>query len=161
MAAGSYFAWVPVDLDRSYENGTQEIDEAASQTFKRGTPVVLDSAGRVAACGTSPSLIYGVACTAGQNGTAGQYKTIVLPLGASGKWRIPLLEALAQNMLGQAGGDLGILVDATTGFWYGSTADAGAQCRVVDWVKPPAGMNIGDTKAPVVVVFHTTKIQVI
>ena len=159
MAVGAHFAWTPKD-PAVWTNGTIEYPEAATQTFKRGTPVVLDSNGRIAACGASPASIFGVAATAGQNGSAGQYTTIVIPLRANQLWRMSLLEALTQNLFGQSGGKVGIVKDATTGFWYASTADTGDQVVLVDYVQGPAGMVIGDTIAPVYVEFVSTVLQV-
>lgn len=163
MAVGAYQPWIAHDQS-IYNTGGQRFPEAASQTFKRGTPVLFDSNGRIATVGTSPALIYGVAMEDGHNNsTAGGSNIHVAQIRVNEKWVITLLEALAQNMLGLAGGDLGVLIDATTGFWYGSTADAGAQCRVVDYVQGPfpAGFAIGDTKASVIVEFHSTKLQVV
>lgn len=160
MAVGAYQAWLPRD-PKIFVSGLVEYPEAASQTYARGTPVVLDSNGRIAAAGASPSSIFGVAGESGQNGTAGQFNTRVWPLRANDIWQLTLNEALAQNLIGQAGGDLGVVKDATSGFWYGSTGDGGAQCRIVDYLQGPAGFNIGDTKATVFVMFHTTKLQVL
>lgn len=160
MAVGAYFAWLPHD-QIIYNSGCESIPEAASLTIKRGTPVIKDANGRVDAAGASPALIYGVAAEDGHNGTAGQYELLVWPLRVNQKWRICLLEALAQNLLGLAAGDCGIVKDATTGFWYASTADGGAQCRIVDYVKGPAGFTIGDTKAAGIFHFHSTKLQVV
>lgn len=160
MAAGAYVAWLPRD-PQILISGFREYPEAATQTYKRGTPVTLDSNGRIAAAGASPNPIYGVAGEDGQNGTAGQYLTRVYPLRANQEWQIALTNTLAQNLIGQAGGDLGVVKDATSGYWYGDTGDGGAQCRIVDYLQGPAGFAIGDTKALVFVVFHTTKLQVI
>lgn len=158
MAVGAYGPILPRD-PHTFTGGLLEYPEAASQTFTRGTPVIIDANGRVAAAGAAPALIFGIACDPGQNGTAGQYNTRVWPLRASEQWQISLLEALAQTQIGLV--DAGVVKDATTGYWYASTADAGAQARIVDYLKAPAGLNIGDTKATIYVVFHTTKIQVI
>lgn len=157
---GAYQAILPRD-QRDYDGGILSYPEAASQTFKRGTPVILDSAGRIAAAGTDPALIFGFSVEEGHNGTAGQYDALVTPLRASSQWQITLLETLAQNLIGLAAGDCGLVKDATTGFWYASTANAGAQFRLVDYLKGPAGFAIGDAKVTGYFIPHTTKIQVI
>lgn len=159
MAVGAYFAWYAFDQD-IYKECTESHPEAASLTIKKGTPVIKDTNGRIDAAGTSPSLIYGVALEDGHNGTAGQYNILVARLRGGDTWVIPQLEATAQNQFGLAAGDLGVVKDATTGLWYGSTADAGAQCRSRGYISKPNGMDLGDTKAPVFVQFHTTKLQV-
>jgi hypothetical protein len=163
MSVGAYQPWIAFDQS-IYNTGGQRFPEAASMTLKRGTPVLFDSNGRIANVGTSPALIWGVALEDGHNDpVAGHSNIHVQQIRVNEKWVITLLEALAQNMMGLAGGDLGVLIDATSGFWYGSTADAGAQCRIVDYVPGPfpAGFAIGDTKASVVVEFHSTKLQVV
>lgn len=159
MAAGAYFAWYPFDQS-VYTHCNEEQPEAASLTVKRGTPIVLDTNGRIDALGASAGTPYGVITATGQNGTAGQYKNVITRLRAGDVWVIPLLEALAQNLMGQSGGNLGLVKDATTGFWYGSTANSDAQCRIVDWVQIPGGLTIGDTVTAVKVVFHEDKIQI-
>lgn len=160
MAAGQYFGWYPFDQSAINEC-THSHPEAASFAAKRGTPVLKDTNGRIDVCGTSPALIYGVTLEDGHNGTAGQYNVLVAEIRAGDAWVIPILEAMALNQQGLAGGDCGIVKDATTGLWYGSTADAGAQCRIFEAEPPPAGMNIGDTKWPGRVKFHSSKLQMV
>ena len=157
MAAGAYGPILPRD-PRIFSAGTISIPEAASLTIKRGTPVVYDSAGRADAAATSFTSVFGISAEDGHNGTAGQYELLVWPIKQGEKWQVSLLEALAQTTLGDT--NVGFVKDSTTGYWYASTADAGAQARVVDYIKGPAGLAIGDTKAQVEIVFHTTILQV-
>ncbi len=157
MAAGAYFAWLPRDPD-TFLKGMISYPEAASLTIKRGTPVVIDTNGRVDTAATTFTSVFGVAAEDGHNGTAGQYEILVWPIKQGQQWRVPLLTALAQTNI--ADEEVGFVKDATTLFWYASTTDTGAQGRIVDYVRGPAGMVIGDTKAPIYVVFHTTKLQV-
>lgn len=159
MAAGAYVAWRAFDQS-IYDRCTEEVDESASLTIKEGTPIILDSAGRVAALGASAGTPYGVSLEIGHNGTAGQYKMKIARLRAGDVWVIPLVQAAAQNLVGQAGGDLGLVKDATTSYWGGSTANADAQCRVVGYDFVVGGVGLGDTLAPAKVVFHEDKIQV-
>lgn len=133
--------------------------EAATLTIKRGTPVVIDTNGRIDAAATTFTSVFGVAAEDGHNGTAGQYEILVWPIKSYEQWRVPLLTALTQTNM--ADEEVGFVKDATTTYWYASTTDTGAQGRIVDYVRGPAGLAIGDTKAPVYVVFHGTKIQVV
>lgn len=156
---GAYQRIIPRD-PHILTAGSISQPEAASQTFKAGTPVIYDAAGRIAAAGAAPAVVAGIALSDGQNGTAGQYNTVFYPLRANEQWQITLLETLAQIQLGLSTGDVGLVKDATTGLWYASTADAGAQARVVDFLSGPAGYSIGDTKATVYISFHAAKLQV-
>lgn len=160
--AGAYQPWIAWDQS-TYNHGTNYYPEAASLVALKGTPVILDSAGRIAPCGAGPALIFGVLCETGHNGTAGQYNVLVQEIRAGDLWVITLLETLAQNLLGQAGGDCGIVKDATTALWYASTADNGAQCRIVDYIQGPfpKGFAIGDTLVSGLFRFHSTKLQVV
>lgn len=160
MAVGAYFAWRAFD-QTIYTARTESIPESASLIINAGVPVIKDANGRIAEAGVSPALIYGVSLEPGHNGTAGQYNIAIARINSGDVWIIPQLEATAQNEFGLAAGDLGVVKDATTGYWYGSTADGGAQCRAIDYEQQPAGMSLGDTKAPVHVIFHQTKLQVV
>jgi hypothetical protein len=155
---GAYFAWRAYDQS-IYDRCTVSIPEAASLAIKKGTPILIDSNGRASEPGTGPALIFGVALEDAHNGTAGQYNLLVARIRVGDVWTIPILETMAQNLFGVAAGDVGIVKDATTGLWYGSTADAGAQARIQENVAWPAGLNIGDAKWPAHVIFHSTKLQ--
>lgn len=157
MAAGAYIAIEPRD-PRTFTSGLIPYPEAASLTIKKGTPVVIDTNGRIDAASATFTSIYGISAEDGHNGTAGQYEILVWPIHEGTQWKVALLEALTQTTIGDT--LVGFVKDATTGLWYASTADGGAQGLVVDYVRGPAGMNIGDTKAPVYVIFKTTKFQV-
>lgn len=162
MSAGALFGWYAFDQS-IYDVCAEYLDEAASLVIKAGTPILKDAAGRVAECGTAPALIYGVAAEDSHNAAASDInKILVYRIRPGDRWVIPVNEALALNMLGVAAGDLGIVKDATTSLWYGSTGDAGVQCRVVDYEKGPTppGFAIGDTLWAGRVLFHSTKVQV-
>jgi len=162
MTAGALFGWYAYDQS-IYDECAEYLDEVASFVGKAGTPVLKNSAGRIDECGTAPALIYGVIAEDGHDAAASDTnKILVYRIRPGDKWVIPVSEALALNMLGVAAGDLGIVKDSTTGLWYGSTGDAGAQCRVVDFEKGPTppGFAIGDTLWAGHVLFHSTKVQV-
>lgn len=159
MSAGAYVAWRAFD-QTIYDVCGEEFAESASLTIKDGTPIVIDSNGRVAALGASAGTPYGVALENGHNGTAGQYNIKVARLRAGDVWVVPLLETAAINLIAQAGGDCGLVKDATTGYWAASTANSDAQCRVVGFDFVVGGLQLGDTLAPAKVIFHEDKIQV-
>ena len=155
--AGAYQAWLPRDPD-VYESGLISIPESASLTAKRGTPGLWDASGQAAACTTAPTSIGFIFAEDGHNDSAGLYNVLVWPLRVNQQWKIYLTDALTQAMIGNTA--LGIVKDATTGFWYASTADTGGQCYIVDYESGPAGLGIGDTKGPVYAEFVYTKIQI-
>lgn len=157
MAAGAYFAWLPRD-PKQYMSGMISYPEAASLVVKRGTPVVIDTNGRIDTAASTFTSFFGVTAEDAHNGTAGQYEILVWPIRQGDQWRVPLLTAFAQTNI--ADEEVGFAPDTTSKYWYASTTDTGAQGRIVDYVRGPAGMVIGDTKIPVYVVFHTTKFQV-
>lgn len=156
---GTYEAWLPRDPD-IFEKGTLYIAEAASCTAKRGTPGLYSAGGYAAACTTAPTSIGFVFAEDAHNiTTSGTKSVLVWPLRATSVWRITITDALTQAMLGVQ--EFGVVQDTVTGYWYGSTADAGSQCRVLDYAQGPSGFSIGDSKARVYVEFHYTKIQVV
>jgi hypothetical protein len=158
MAAGAYQAWLPRDAD-IYGAGTISIPESASLVGRRGTPGLWDSNGRAAACTTAPTAIGFILAEDGHNNaTAGGSNVLVWPVRVHQQWKVYLLDALTQAMQGQT--LLGIVQDTVTSFWYASTADTGAQCKIIDYESGPGGMAIGDTKAPVYVEFVYAKIQI-
>lgn len=131
--------------------------EAASLTIKRGTPVKVDANGRIDAVAATFTEIAGISAEDGSNGSAGANDILWQVITPGSKWRVALLEALAQTNLGDT--LVGFVKDTTTGFWYASTADTGAQARIIDYVRGPLNTGtvaIGDTKVPVIVVFEPT-----
>lgn len=153
MATGAYQAIIV----RGEQPPLVSIPEVASLTCKRGTPVLINANGFVDVCGAAPASIYGLAAEDGHNGTEGQYELLVEPITNTREYEITLLETLAQTQLSEA---VGLVKDATTGFWYASTADAGAQAKIVDYVRGPGGWAIGDVKARVFIRFDNANIQV-
>lgn len=160
MAAGQYFGWYAFDQS-VYTNCGEELPESASLNIKRGTPIVIDSNGRCAALGASAGTPYGVAAEDSHNLAVSATNLIrITRLRAGDTWVIPLVQAAAQNLLGQSGGDLGLVKDSTTGYWGGSTANADAQCRVTGYDLVVGGVGLGDTLVPTKVIFHEDKIQI-
>jgi hypothetical protein len=155
---GAFTAIMPRDPALFYR-GLLEAPEAASQTYKRGAIVLGDAAGRIAEVAATPTSILGIAANDGQNGTAGQYNALYYPIRPGDQFEITLLETLAQTQLFDT--DAGVVKDGTTSAWYASTADGGAQVRIIDYIKGPGGWDIGDTKARVLVIFHTTKLELL
>ncbi len=158
MAAGAYQAWLPRD-QAIYEGGTIEVPESANLTALRGTPGLWNSSGQAAACTTAPTSIGFIFASTGSNAAAGANTVRVWPLKYGQQWKVYLLDALTQAMIGYPT-LLGIVQDTVTNFWYATTSNTGAQCQIVDYETGPGGMNIGDTKAPVYVEFVYAKLQV-
>lgn len=151
---GTYVPITPVD-PTVYERGTRSVFEGATDTSKRGTPKIYTS-GLIGPAGTSPSVIAAISAEDGHNATSGTKEEIIWPLNSSDQYYCTVLETLAQSSIGT---DVGLVKDSTTGLWYGSTADAGAQAYIVDYVRGPAGFAIGDAKWLAKIKFHAAKIQ--
>lgn len=135
--------------------GTIELPEKASQTFKKGVPLVLNG-GYLEEAGASPSTIAYISAQAGQNGGSdGTYKTLAYRVVAGDQWRMAMQDAVA---IADHGGVYGIVKDGTSGYWYGDDDDAGDQIFVVRWVETPALGAVGDTKALAIVEFQTGNI---
>ena len=141
-----------------FSRGLISTPEAASNASKRGALLLINASGDIAECGAAPASITSIAAADGHNGLAEANSQLHFPIRAGDQFEVTLLETLAQGQIADT--DVGFVKDATTGYWYASTADAGAQARIIDYVKGPGGWDIGDTKARVIVVFHTTKLQI-
>lgn len=142
MAAGVYQAIVPHSAN-VFTRGTRSLPEKASQTFKKGAPLVFNG-GYVEEAGTAPATIRFFAAEDGHNGGSdGTYDCVVWPIGADDLWEISMEDAAA---VADNGGVYGIVKDATTGFWFLDDADAGDQMEVVGRVETPALGAVGDTK---------------
>jgi hypothetical protein len=139
MAAGNYQPIVPFDLEYVRE-GTVEGKEAASQTFKKGAPLVLNT-GLLEEAGTAPATIIGFAAEDATGTTSA--KCHYWPAKAGVKYQVVLDDALAQA---QIGANYGIVKDPTTGYWYLLAADTGDQFTIKAFDPRYA---IGDTKAVV------------
>lgn len=117
--------------------------EAASQTFKKGAPLVLDANGRLAVSPTSTpvtDVIIGFASEDGHNGTAGQYTMGYVPALPHILFEGVLEDAtnfdhaLAQVNLGMIHA---IYTDATTGAWFLDENDsANGLATIVELVSP-------------------------
>jgi hypothetical protein len=155
MATGAYGPILPVDAE-TFESGTRQYEQSASFTGKRGTPVVIDGNGRIDEAASTFTSVFGISANTGANTGAGVDKLIVFPIRKGSKWEITLDGVLALTDLKEA---VGLAADSTTGYWYASTADTGAQAYVVDYVKGPGGYEIGDTKARVIIEFKDSVLQ--
>lgn len=152
VQTGVYGPIFPVDAS-VYQAGTIELEESASYAGERGTPVVIDANGRVDEAATTPTSLYGISLSEGNNGSAGANKCQVFPIKKGSRWSIVLDGTLALTDLGTA---VGILKDATTGYWYAAVADSGDQV-FIHGIAP--GWDVGDTKARVIVEFLDTNLQ--
>lgn len=155
MAAGTYLPISPRSA-AIYERGTISMKEGASQTFKKGAPVIIDANGYVTVAGTGPSVIWGIAAEDAHNGGSdGDYEVICYPLTDSDLWEASAEDALAQTQIGD---DYGLVADATTGAWYVDSGSTGDQVSVVGFVQTPSLGAIGDTKARVIIKFNSGNI---
>lgn len=154
MAAGVYLPIEP-HSPGIYGLGTVTALEKASQTYKKGAPLVLNG-GYVEEAGTAPATIKYIASENGQNGaTDGAKSTQVWPVEDVNLWKVCAEDALAQTDIGSV---YGLVKDATTGFWYLDSADAGDQMVVEGFVQTPSLGAIGDTKAQVLARFQAANI---
>lgn len=154
MATGTYLPITP-HSNSIYERGTLEIPEKASQTFKKGAPLVLNG-GYVEEAGTAPATVKYIAARDGQNGGSdGTYNCIVYLVTDSDLWEASFEDSFAQADIG---GNYGLVKDATTGFWYVDDGDTGDQVSVVQFVVTPQLGAIGDTKARGIIKFDSANI---
>jgi len=143
MAAGTYQAIVP-NSPNIFSRGTVGLPEKASQTFKKGAPLVLNG-GYLEEAGTAPSTIRYFAAENAHNGASdGLYDVIAWPIGADDLWEVSAQDAVA---VADNGGVYGLVKDATTGFWYLDDDDTGDQMEVLHFKSTPALGAVGDTKA--------------
>lgn len=152
---GAYQPILPADAD-TFVSGLREYEQSASLTGKRGTPVVIDGNGRIDEASQTFTSVFGISANEGDNTGAGVDKIVVFPIKKGSHWEITLDGVLALTDLSA---EVGLASDSTTGYWYASTADTGAQARIVDYVKGPGGYDIGDTKARVIIEFKDSVLQ--
>ena len=123
----------------------EEFLEAATQTFKKGAPVVLNAAGYITECGADPAMILGIATRDGQNGTAAGDKKQVIELAHVDNCFLGNLD----NGLGTIGGTqatigaagYGIAKHAGSGKWYIDGSDTTAK-RVKVWKFYDEGLGL-------------------
>lgn len=126
-----------------YQRGTRSIPLKATQTFKKGAPLV-SNGGYFEEAGTAPATVSYVAAEDATSGaTDGLYSVIAWPVTVDDLWEGSFQDAyaIADNL-----GNYGLVKDATTGFWYVDEDDTADQ--VVSYgpqVTPQLGA-VGDTK---------------
>jgi hypothetical protein len=150
MATGAYGPIVPFSPS-IIERGTSNAPEAAGQDFKAGVPLVFNG-GSLEEAGAAPTAIAGISVNAasGVTGKAVEY----WPVNTTDEWEMTFDEGSAFDAADR-GAALGILEDAGTHYWYGSTGDAGAQFYVH---RLAHGYAVGDSKPRVIGKFATGKI---
>lgn len=155
MAAGTYLPISPFSPE-IYSRGTLPMKELASQTFKKGALIILDSDGYALEASAGPSTIWGIAAEDAHNGaTDGLYDVAVFPLTDADLWEASAEDALAQTQIGD---DYGLVKDSTSGAWYVDSGAAGDQVSVVAFKQTPSLGAIGDTKARIIVKFNSGNI---
>lgn len=150
-------AYLPIEpfSPGPHARGQLWVAEKASQTFKRGTPIIITSGfGLTASAG--PSTIWGIAAEDAHNGaTDGLYQIGYWTIAPGDLWYVSLKQALAQTDIG---GNYGLVLDATTGFWYADTADTNDQVTVRGYPSGPGGTAIGDLQSRVIVSIDSANI---
>ena len=144
MAAGTYknHPIRPAD-SANMSRGLEELKEGATETFKKGAPVIIDADGFVnvyAGGGT----VYGIAEEDAHNVAADGGATVLVRRAYPGeRWLVIYQDALDQTDIGDT---MGLVVDAGTGIWYLDEADATDEMVVVGFPEGgPDGTEIGDT----------------
>jgi hypothetical protein len=129
MAAGVYQAIVPQDAD-VFTRGTVELLEKATQTFKKGAPLV-SNGGYFEEAGSAPSTIAYIAAEDGHNAASDGLKSVIA-------WRVVagrefVISCEDAHAVTDYLAVWGLVKDATTGFWYADSADAGDQVVFLPW----------------------------
>lgn len=157
MATGSYKAQPIIPFDNSiYERGTESLKEGITETFKKGSPVIIDADGFVnkyAGGGT----VYGIAAEDAHNGAAdGTYEVLVHRAIPGERWLVTYQDAIDQTDIGDT---FGLVEDGATGTWYLDEADVTDEMVVVGIPQGPGGTAIGDTIKYVYAAFLQTTVQ--
>lgn len=150
------FPYMPITpfSESIYKRGTIELPEKASQTYKKGAPLVYNG-GYLEEAGTAPATISYIAARDGQNGGSdGTYNALAYRVVAGDQWEISAEDAVT---VADNGANYGLVKDATTGFWYLDEADVADQFLVLR-ASGVVGQVSGDTKQRVIGEFQTANI---
>lgn len=151
--AGPYQPITPFSAS-VYQRGTIEIPEKASQTYKKGAPLVLNG-GYLEEAGTAPATIFAIAARDGQNGGSdGTSNGLAYRLVAGDQYEFSCEDALT---VADNGAVYGLVKDATTGIWYLDEADTADQVVVLR-ASGVTSQASGDTKARAIGEFQTANI---
>lgn len=149
MATGAYQPIVPYELEER-RRGTLKGVEAATQSFKKGTPLI-DSSGSLAAAAADPTSIKGLSC-ADATGTTGSVVEYY-PLRAGAVYEATFVGTLA---LSDNYANYGLAKDATTGYWGVVPAETEDQVIVLG---PAPGWAVGDVNPRILITFDAANIQ--
>jgi len=154
MATGVYQPIVPWSPE-IYARGTTPLLEKASQTFKKGAPLV-SNAGYFEEAGSSPSTIAYIAAENAHNAASDGLKEILA-------WRIvagDVFEISCEDAHAVTDylANWGLVKDATTGFWYADSGNTADQVTFLKPVKTPQLGVVGDTKYRALFEFQTANI---
>lgn len=159
MSTGTYAPIVPWDLEVIRIGTVPGLIEAASQSWKAGALLILSS-GKVATAGTAPSTVSFIAMK-DATGTTNS-PVLAWPIMPGRLYEMTVVGSGAAGIFAQAdiGGNIGVLVDATTGIWYGDNADTGDQVTIKALAPggPAGGWAVGDTKARALVTFDSANV---
>lgn len=158
MAAGKFEPIVPWGLETMREGQLPiaYLQEDASLNVKAGTPVYFNSARQLVECAASFAQAAFITQDASANAASAGTQIPAWRITDRVIWLVTLNEAFALNQLYNS---YGLVKDATTGYWYLSTANTGNQMMIVGAPDGPGGTAIGDTKSRVLAVFNTGAIQ--
>lgn len=104
----------------------QQYDLAASQTFKKGSAVVLSGAQEITECGTDPASIYGFSAEPAVGDPESATKILVAKAGTAQKFWMDVSSAPVKADMGAS---YGITKDAD-GFWYCDKAKTAGSARL-------------------------------
>jgi hypothetical protein len=154
MAVAGPYAPITPFSPQIYTRGTVSIPEKASQTYKKGAPLVYNG-GYLEEAGSAPSTIAYIAAEDGHNGGSdGTYNALAYRAVAGDQWEFSCEDALT---VADNGAVYGLVKDATSGFWYLDEADTADQVVILR----PSGVLSqvsGDTKARAIGEFQTANI---
>lgn len=146
---GAYGPIVPWDIEILRE-GTLTGIEAASQSYKKGSPLI-NSSGSLATAAADPTAMRGIALT-DASGTTGA-RVEYWPLKAGRLYAMVFDGVLAQSDIYS---NVGIAKDSTTGYWSAVAAET-EDTVTIQAIAP--GWAVGDTKPYVLVTFDAANIE--
>jgi len=142
MAVGFYEPILPHSAT-IYQRGTVNLPLKASQTFKKGAPLV-SNGGYYEEAGAAPSTVaYIAADNATSHASDGGAFCPAWPVTDDDLWIASFEDAFA---IADNGGNFGLVKDTTSGFWFVDEGDTADQVVLVRPVETPSLGAVGDTK---------------
>lgn len=154
MSVGVYLPITPHSA-AIFERGTRSIPLKATQSFKKGAPLV-SNGGYYEEAGAAPATVaYIAAEDATSHASDGGASCIAWPVTVDDLWEASFEDAyaIADNL-----GNYGLVKDATTGFWFVDEGDAGDQITSYGPQVTPSLGAVGDTKFRGLIKFQAANI---